>query len=205
MTSSIYTMHLLNISIKLNPFLMRLTKGESSLDWFSALTRHWLYLWMGICLLIGAANSPLFLVMLAASSFSGLPLSVLVIVVPLALLVFTGTQLTLRETQSEGFALLRLTNISRDTIFWNLIIGTVYRTRRWLTWIIGGCPLFIYLICSWSMFEQFDFDKRCYVSPLGNSYCYPYVATAPAGTILGQAFWCLSITMSIVGVFDIVK
>ncbi len=179
---------------------MRLTNGQPNLGWFWAVTRHGLILWIGTCFLIWMSDLNRFWEVLYTTSRIGLPLSLLILVGLLVLLVFTGTQLTFTEMRNEQLALLRLTNITQAAIFWSLVSGVIYRTRRWLGLIIGGCPVLIWIICGWCTFGTFGAIGLavCYVSPLGNTYCY---FDGPSQFVRWlDVFWILSITISILGI-----
>ncbi len=128
----------------------------------------------------------------------GLPLGILVIAVFLVIFVFTGAQLTFTETQSEQLALLYLTNVSIATIFWSLVLGTIYRARYWLTWIIGVCPYILWLSCqSYLVFWALPPDLRSYTTLLGHQYVY---LDGPIDLMRQlELFWFMSLTISILG------
>jgi hypothetical protein len=190
---------------KVNPYLMRLTQGERSLGWFSRLIGYWLLFWIGSYFLIRARVTDQFLASVSLENgyvigLMGLAVSILIIVALIGLFVFMGTQLTLAEAQSEQLTLLYLTNISPDTIFGSLLLGILYRARRWLTWLIGGCPFFIGCMC-W-MYSALTYGARgaeyCYTSPFGRVYCY--WDGPPEFTSQVEAFWFLSLTINILGI-----
>jgi hypothetical protein len=190
---------------KVNPYLMHLTQGARSLGWFSGLIGYWLLFWIGSYSLIQARVTDRFLRSVSLENgyvigLAGLAVSILVIVVLVGLFVFMGTQLTLAEAQSEQLTLLRSTNISLDTIFGSLLLGILYRARRWLTWLIGGCPFFIGCMC-W-MYSALTYGagsaEYCYTSPFGRVYCY--WDGPPEFTSQVEAFWFLSLTICILGI-----
>jgi hypothetical protein len=190
---------------KVNPYLMHLTQGEGNLGWFSGLIGSWLLFWVGSCFLIWArvADRLRYSVYLEDGyviGLIGLPVSILIIVVLVGLFVFMGTQLTLVEVQSEQLTLLRLTNIGPDAIFGSLLLGILYRARRWLTWLIGSCPFFIGCMCwlySALTYAALDLEY-CHTSPFGHVYCY--WDGPPEFTSRVEAFWFLSLTICILGI-----
>jgi hypothetical protein len=157
-----------------NAYFLRLTKGEPAYGWYSKLIIQCVFLWLGSCLLI-RANLP-FGVVQATSSVELLVCG-LVILALLIVFVFAGVQISVREVGSEQLALLRLTHISQETIFWSLVLAILYRIRHWLTWIIGGSPYLYWLICQWLFIQDWTYcpgqvPGECSISLLGTRYRY---------------------------------
>ncbi len=190
---------------KVNPYLVHLTQGERDLGWFLRLIGYWLLLWIGSCFLIWSRVADLFIYATSLGhgyflGLIGLAVSILIIVVLVGLFVFTGAQLTLAEAQSEQLMLLRLTNIGPDMIFGSLLLGILYRARRWLMWLIGVCPLFIGCM-SW-LYSALTYGagsaEYCHASPFGRIYCYWDGPPEFTGQV--EAFWFLSLTISTLGI-----
>jgi len=139
-----------------------------------------------------------FFSLLDASAIIGLPLAVLAFLLLLVRFLLLAARLVSTETRKDEFTLLRLTNISPDTIFWSLLLAIIYHTRRWLVWIIGGFPFFLWLICFWYMRLSSGNLLLCYVSLLGHKYCSPDGSTYFTG--LWENFWFLSMTISILSI-----
>jgi hypothetical protein len=183
-----------------NPYLADLTTGERNLRWLWVVFRTWLILWIISRVLIWVRFlQPRLGSFTEAVAFIGLPLSILAIVVFLVIFVFMGATLTFSEARSDQLALLRLTNVSQDTIFWSLVLGAVYRTCYWLTWIIGGFPYFLWLLCQWYEIWALRSDLRCFTSPLGHTYCYSDGPTDPMRLL--ELFWFMSITIAVACLF----
>jgi hypothetical protein len=188
-------MHLQSIPTKANPYLLHLTKGEPNLGWLWTVIITCLILWLGSFGLIATSfleprlNSVDEIVSLIA-----LPLSILATAVLLVVFVFRGAKLTFAEGQSKQLAPL---NVSPSTVLWSLVLGTIYRARYWLTWIAGGCPYFLWLICQWYWIWALPSDLRCFASLVGHVYCYSDGPMELNKRL--ELFWFMSLTLGILG------
>jgi hypothetical protein len=129
----------------------------------------------------------------------GLPSGIFALLIGIAMFVIAGTQLTLAETNKEQLVLLRLTNVSQSAIIWSFVVGIIYRTRYWLILIVGVFPVFLWIICGWSIFGAFGTRESqvCYLSPFGNTYCYLDSPDEFANWV--EFLWFLSLTISVIG------
>src|SRR5258708_17727975 len=131
---------------KLNPFLLRLTTGERTLGWLWTVIATWLILWfVSINSICGDFQTGGVFSFICLPFF--VPFSFLALAICMGIGVLTAAQLTVRETQSEQLALLRLTSISQDVIIWSLVLGTLHRARYWLAVIFGFFPYLLWLLC----------------------------------------------------------
>lgn len=190
-------MHVLNTSIKPNPYLNRLTKGAQSLNWWPALWARCLFNWFLSALLILFTYSPFLLV--TVNYVAGWPIVAVVAVLPLVLVAAAGVRLTLGEAQSEQLTFLRLTPLSEVILLRTLSLAAVYRIRRWLALLVGLCPFLVWVICWLPLVNQISYNPMCIVSPLGNTYCGIDATVVTSDHVLWHTLWCLSITLSLIG------
>ena len=186
----------------MSPYLVRLTNGERNLGWLLRTSLTMLLLWIGSCTLIWLrALRPNLSFRDVGSVFitlAGFPLTTLVITLSLAAFVFVTAQLTAMEAQSEQVALLRLANVSIATIFGCLVLGSIYRIRHWLAWLIGVCPYVLWLGCqSYTGFWALPSDLRTYVTLLGHSYVYRDGPIDLSRQL--ELFWFMSLTVGVLG------
>ncbi len=188
-------MQLQSTPTKPNPYLLRLTKGEPNLGWIWTVIITCPILWLGSFGLIATSFlEPQLNTFDEIVSLIGLPLSILVVAVLLVIFVFRGAKLTSTEGQSEQLAPL---NISHGAILWSLVLGTMYRARYWLIWLVGGGPYFLWLICQCYWIWALPSDLRCFASPLGHMYCYCDGPMELNKRL--EFFWFMGLTLSILG------
>jgi hypothetical protein len=178
------------------PYLRRLIKWERNPVWLHDVLLSAPIIWVAACGLIwfriGAPVSyyPSFGLVFY------LLLGVVLIAGCLVFTVFTAAQLTFREGQVEQLELLSLTNISMVTIFWSLVLGTIYRVRFWFLGIFGFCPYLLWLSCR-SYFVLCNHNYNDCTTLLGHQY----FSFGYAGGFMRQLelAWLVSLTLSILG------
>jgi len=185
-----------------NPYLKYLTKGEKSLEWFANLIRHFTYLWVLSGLFIGLTPATFVMLFLVfgCSTILAFPLVVLVGVVPIVLVALSARRILLTAALRDQLALLQLTPISSDQIYGSLVLATIYGVKNWLTWTMGLCP-YVAFIVGWWPFALYDFDKNCYVSPLGTNICAVSAFAGLRQLAVLSILWSFILAISLVGTY----